>query len=346
MEALEPLLPRNVLKDRGGRAADGGAIAIAERGGESNRKHVVGEPYHVFSTRRPNAVDRRARERPGDGWRSAGDALEHGSPDQFTEWQPEQRAGSRIGEQQRTMRVHGHDATADVAQDVIRLQPDEYELGGRALPRFLQPRADVAAGQGDGTEDDELQPHAEIGRGAAQPQDLDEVADDTEERDEQPAADGQQQRRARDDEDIEEGKLGCASPRDVDDRGHQQQVEYALPVQERPAQPRGAVSGTIDLGVGRRSHRDHHRDREDQRRDSRVGRGRAGPDELRGEEDGRRDGEATQIHPPDHPPGVEHGLLQPPPLHRRGRTCRRARREGRCGRGQKGRAVGHYGLSS
>ncbi len=152
------------------------------------------------------------------------------------ERKPEQLRGGRVRIHEPARGVDRDDSAAYVLEDVGGLETDLHQfrrqlLGART--RLAQPSRDVPAPKRNRREHPELQPDPEVQRRAGRDDDVGEVQDAAERRDQQAAGVRQEQRRGSDDEDVEGGELRGSAARDVDDRRYDDDVEQRLRVQER-----------------------------------------------------------------------------------------------------------------
>ena len=176
---------------------------------------------------------------------------------------------------------------------------------GLALSFPPEKHRQITASKRDQHEHADLEPHGDGERCVDGPENIGNVEHVSEGRDQEAAAEGEKQRRARDDQDVERGELRGGAPRDVHDRRHQQQVEHALEVEE--IAPERAL---VNLGVRDGRDRDRGRQRKSERRNQQVQ--LVGvcprPNEHGGQENGHADGQPADIDPTQQTARIQHGL--------------------------------------
>jgi hypothetical protein len=299
VELFEPLLVADVMEDRRRHAWD---VATVARAG--SRRHAHGEGLSPLREQPLGATEvhmlaQRTVEGIPHHRRHASEVVEHHHADRRLERQAQQLAGHRVGILQHAVLVERDDGAADVRQDVGGAQPYARQLGLQALgalPALAQARRDGAGAEGDRHEDGELEQQRDVQHTVGHHDHVGHVEDAAEAGDEQRAPRRQENRRRGIDEDVERGEARCRTLGDVHHRGHDEQVENELPVQE-------ADRGRLPLQLRPDRRRDHNdqRQRKGERGDQRLfGIGDL-PDEDGGDVDRGGQRQARHVEPPQHP---------------------------------------------
>ena len=199
-----------------------------------------------FDAHQPHAAPRGGGDGRPELRREAGEFRHHRAPQPLARPESEDLLRCRIRVQQPAVRVHGDHARPEVAQNVVRLELHLAHFGCQCFAlraHDVHPAGDVAGHHCDENEDRELDPDA-CGDPRMPPEDVGEVDQAGEQRDEPGIRRRHQQRRDGDEDDVEAGEIAFRAARHVDDRGNQDDIEQRLQIEEgRARQP------TADMGV-------------------------------------------------------------------------------------------------
>ena len=305
VQRVEPLLVRDVLEDRRRRGGCG-AVALGPRRVQADWESPVAHRDATFGARRACAISRSTAERAGQLWRGDGDRFDYPGAQVLIERNPEQLRRCRVRVNKPARGVDRDDSAADILEDVSSLKANLHQLSRELLgagTRLSKPGSDVPASERHGREYPELQPDTKVERRTGRYDDVGEVENAAECRDEQSAGVWQEQRCGGYDEDVKRCELRGSAPGYVDDRRYDKEIEQRLAIKE--ASPEGLP---VDPAVQGGTRGEHEGPRDQQGGYQGQALVSVSPCQHRRNEDRAGHRESSQVHPAQNPVRIEDRL--------------------------------------